>query len=378
MAISKTAAGTWAVDFRSQECHCDKIQGQHRHRIQKTFDTYKEAVAYEKEKLDEVEKREFVKPSDKTVREIAEEWYQKKVDAGTYRRASLIDYYNHVENYIKRQLGNWKVHDIDVEKIEKAAAEWGKKVSPKMVNKALTTLTAILALAKRYKLIKDNPGEEAERLKIATENEDDIEVTPDRVYSKQEIRKLIEASEPGSRDRLLVMVPALTGLRIGEVLGLTWPAVDLKFGKLDVRFNLADSDKGQPLLLQPPKTKKSRRTIPLPPELIHELKVWKLKCPKSDQDLVLAREDGEPYHRNTASKALDRAIATAEITKRLTPHGLRHTFASLLLADSVPVPEVSALLGHKDSYVTWKVYAHFVKKESSAVQNLAASILSGN
>jgi hypothetical protein len=38
-------------------------------------------------------------------------------------------------------------------------------------------------------------------------------------------------------------------------------------------------------------------------------------------------------------------------------------------------PEVSAILGHKDSYVTWKVYAHFCKKESTAVQDLAASIL---
>jgi hypothetical protein len=43
----------------------------------------------------------------------------------------------------------------------------------------------------------------------------------------------------------------------------------------------------------------------------------------------------------------------------------------------VNVPEVSALLGHKDSYVTWKVYAHFVRKESKAVENLAASILAG-
>src|SRR5437899_2640706 len=102
-----------------------------------------------------------------------------------------------------------------------------------MVNKVLTTLTAILALAKRYKLVKDNPAKEAERMKIATENEDDIEVTPDRVYSKQDIRKLIEASEPGSRNRLLVMVPALTGMRIGEVLGLAWPAVDLKAEKLE-------------------------------------------------------------------------------------------------------------------------------------------------
>jgi integrase len=89
-----------------------------------------------------------------------------------------------------------------------------------MVNKVLTTLTVIFALAKRYKLIKDNPAKEAERLKIATENEDDVEVTPDKVYAKQEIRQLIQATEQGSRDRLMVMVPALTGLRIGEVLAL--------------------------------------------------------------------------------------------------------------------------------------------------------------
>lgn len=49
--------------------------------------------------------------------------------------------------------------------MEVAAAEWGKRVSPKMVNKVLTTLTATLALAKRYKLTKDNPAKDAERLK---------------------------------------------------------------------------------------------------------------------------------------------------------------------------------------------------------------------
>jgi integrase len=171
-----------------------------------------------------------VKPSDKTLQEVAEEWYQRKVDAGTYRRASLIDYRNHIENYFKPLLGSWKVYDLDVEAVEKAAAEWGKRVSPKMVNKVLTTLTAILAMAKRYKLVKDNPAKEAERMKIATENEEDIEVTLDKVYAKAEIKKLIEATEPESLERLLLMVPALTGLRIGEVLALTWPAVDLKPG----------------------------------------------------------------------------------------------------------------------------------------------------
>jgi integrase len=85
----------------------------------------------------------------------------------------------------------------------------------------LTTLTAVLALAKRHKRIKDNPAKDAERLKIATENENDGEVTPDKVYSKQEIRKLIQATESGTIDRLFVMLPALTGCRVGEALGAT-------------------------------------------------------------------------------------------------------------------------------------------------------------
>jgi len=58
------------------------------------------------------------------------------------------------------------------------------------------------------------------------------------------------------------MVPALTGLRIGEVLGLTWPVVDLKVGKLEVRLNLADTDKGQPLTLQPPKPRAAGALFP--------------------------------------------------------------------------------------------------------------------
>ena len=100
--------------------------------------------------------------------------------------------------------------------------------------------------SKPTKWIKDKPAEEAERVKVATEHEEDMDVTPDKVYSRTEIRKLIDATEPESRERLMLMVPALTGLRIGEVLGLTWSAVDLKSGKLRVISNLADTDRVNP------------------------------------------------------------------------------------------------------------------------------------
>jgi integrase len=364
MAINKTAAGTYAVDFRDQ----------FKRRIQKTFATHREAANFEKDALAQVAKREYVKPTDETVKELAEKWHQRKLDAGSYERATLEFWKNHIEYYIVPAMGAVKVVDVDVERVEKAAASW--ELAPQTVNKVLTTLTAIFALAKRYKLIKDNPAADAERMKIATKDEDNVVVGRDEVYNKEEIGKLLGATEPGSRERIALMTPALTGMRIGEELALSWPAIDLKAGKLSVRLAMADSPKGEEPIFKAPKTKSSWREISLAQELVHELKVWKLRCPKSSRDLVLATEDGKPMHRKAISKILDAAIEKAEIN-RLTHHGLRHTFASLLLADGADIVEVSHLLGHKNPGITLRIYSHFVRRETKSVQNLASSILAG-
>src|SRR5262249_52563297 len=150
------------------------------------------------------------------------------------------------------------------------------------VNKMLSTLTAMFAMAKRYKLRKDNPAAEAKRLKLATEDEDGEIVQPDKVYNKEELKRLFfVGTEPGSKERIIVMLPPLTGIRIGEELAASWPAMDLKAGKFSVLWSMADNGKGEEPLFKIPKTKSSRRVLDLPQQLIHELKVWKLKCPKS-------------------------------------------------------------------------------------------------
>jgi integrase len=146
-------------------------------------------------------------------------------------------------------------------------------------------------------------------------------------------------------------------------------------GKLHVRLNMADSEKGAEPLFKAPKTRSGRRTIDIDQKLVHELKVWKLKCPHNDRGLILVADEGKPLSRKSMSRMLDEAIVAAELKKRLTPHGLRHSFASLLLADGADVPEVSHLLGHKDSSITLRVYAHFVRRETRSVHKLAAGIL---
>src|SRR5262249_38520769 len=118
------------------------------------------------------------------------------------------------------------------------------------------------------------------------------------------------------------------------------------------------------------------RTVPLSKELIHELRLWKMRSPMStDADLVIISDRLTPVRRRTVSELIRGIVKQLEIQKRMTPHSLRHTFASLLLADKVPIPEVNHLLGHKNSKITLMTYAHFVGEENNAVHNLSASIL---
>jgi len=137
---------------------------------------------------------------------------------------------------------------------------------------------------------------------------------------------------------------------------------------------MGDPDPGEEMTFKEPKTKNSRRTVPLSKELIHELRLWRLKCPPHKRDLVIVSDRGKPVRRRVVSRLLQDIIYELGMTKHLTPHSLRHTFASLLLADRVPITEVSHLLGHKNSAIM-KTYAHFIGEETDSVHNLSASIL---
>ena len=71
-----------------------------------------------------------------------------------------------------------------------------------------------------------------------------------------------------------------------------------------------------------------------------------------------------------------RVLAELKIEKKLSAHSFRHTFASLLLADRVPIPEVSHRLGHKNPKITMETYAHFIPtEETTTIDNFSASIL---
>jgi integrase len=364
MAIRQTVAGTWEVDHYFFDSN-----GKRRRKL-RTFAKYKDAVAYEKEALAQVQKREFIAPSKVTVGEKATDWLEKRFANGNYERATRIERENYVHHYIIPAFGSLLIQNLAVERIEKQATEWNKKVSAMVVNRVLRTLTDIMAEAKRHGVIKDNPAAEAERLKEETEV-----VTPDKVLTKAELRQVINATESGTMEKVIVMLPALTGCRVGELLAARWGALDLDKGKFDICSTMADPERGEEVIFKKPKTAQSLRTVPLSKELVHELRLWKFKSPSSTEpDLVIISDRGKPVRRRAVHRLIQRIIDELEIKKHMTPHSLRHTFASLLLADKVSVPEVSHLLGHKNSAITMKTYAHFTGEETNSVHNFSASL----
>jgi integrase len=122
-----------------------------------------------------------------------------------------------------------------------------------------------------------------------------------------------------------------------------------------------------------PKTKRSIRKIKIPAILISELKKWKLQRPANKHNLVLCDPLGRPLNRKSNNRMLKAAAKRAKI-RELSMHNLRHTYAAQHLLDGTSVVEVSKLLGHANTDITFKVYSHWSEGEKSdAERRLAES-----
>jgi integrase len=180
-----------------------------------------------------------------------------------------------------------------------------------------------------------------------------------RILAREEIPLLLKAA--GDRYWSLLATAVFTGLRQGELLGLTWGDVDFEAEVVRVRRQLGDGGRRVE-----PKTLQAVRDVVLMPALANVLRQHKLGSAHSrPPDFVFASdsERGKPMQAsNVRRRGLEKAVSDAGLNgegrPRLRFHDLRHSFASLLIAEGCDVVFVSRQLGHANPSITLSIYAH--------------------
>jgi integrase len=187
-----------------------------------------------------------------------------------------------------------------------------------------------------------------------------------------------------SGDRLFALwrLAATTGMRRGELLGLTWLALDLEGARLTVDQQLLPTAGG--VSFGPPKSSRSRRTIALDPGTVDALREHReaqlLERAFAgeayvDRDLVFADPLGAPISPGAVSAAFLKHRKAAGLTTG-TMHILRHSAATLSLTSGIPVHVVAARLGDR-SETLLKTYAHLLPASDAAAAERVAALLAG-
>jgi len=189
-----------------------------------------------------------------------------------------------------------------------------------------------------------------------------MQIREARSLTSDEICAVREACR-GDWTFVLVELALAAGGRRGELLALQWPDVDWAAKYLHVSKSLEQTAAG--LRVKTTKSKKPRR-FRLPQSAITALQFHREKQAQHreffaadyrDLDLIFAKPDGDYLEPDLVSQTVVRRLRAAGIMNA-SFHTLRHTHASYLLSRGVPLPVVSARLGHRDCNVTARIYAH--------------------
>ena len=211
------------------------------------------------------------------------------------------------------------------------------------------------------------------------------EVTEKQVFSIKESQEFLCALDAAQEKHIQFVIPIklmlLTGMRIAEIHGLRWSDIDFDNRIIHVRRNRLYAQ-GFGWYEKLPKTKTSFRDIPIPQTLIADLETYKdwfrladsSFDDKLDEYYIASNINRESTRTNSIGPWL-KDFENRHGFKNVTPHGLRHTYCSILLSQNVPIQTVSKYMGHSDSTVTLKVYSHFIPDtQDKAIQALNAII----
>ena len=289
-----------------------------------------------------------------TVAEFCEGWLEfkkRRIRASTYRL-----YESTVNANIVPHIGSLKLQKVTTRDIDGLIDDlMGGDLSRASVSVFRVILHNIFDLALRRELILTNPVIRSGSVKV-----DKKEM---KILSQEEAKRLLEAAkERGKGNVYYVLLLALaTGMRRGELLGLTWENV--YESSVRVARNLVQVKGGTKV--EQPKTASGRRTIAVAKWVLDEVRTLMVDGSK----VVFANGGGEPWAPTSLIAEVRRLMGLCGIVG-VRFHDLRHTHATQLIAQGLDIKSVSKRLGHENIKTTLDLYAHWLPEKDDVAANV--------
>jgi integrase len=353
--------------------------GKRRRRSVGGFRTKREAKAAEAEALRRIRDGVFVEPSRLTVGAYLTELWLPSM-ASQVRATTLGGYRHNVRAYIVPRLGDIPLQQLSTARVGALYGELvtsggqkGRPLSPRTVRYVHTTLRRALRDAVADGLVVRNVAAQARPPRARR-----VEM---HTWTAAELGAFLASVH---EDRLYAawLLLATLGLRRGELLGLRWSDVDLTSGRIAIRNTLVMVD-GKPAMAEP-KTAKGRRSLTLAPQVLEAVRGHRARQAAErlswgpdyiDSGLVVTTEDGRPLHPESLSGLFVRQAKRAGLSP-IRLHDLRHSVASILLAQGVHPKVVSEQLGHATIALTLDTYSHVIPSlQEEAAGVIAAAVL---
>lgn len=297
----------------------------------------------------------FVESENLTINDWFKIWMEEK--RSQWRPGTIDLYDRRFKNHIQPLIGKKQINKLSNMLLQRELVKplFDKGLSRKTVKDIARTVISALNCAVEERILKENPITKLDFGKSSTKKADNF-------YTEQQLNeflKLVYKHDPTSYYTIFLTL-ALSGIRKGELAGLRWSDIDFKENTITIERTRVNKEVG------PPKSDNGYRTITVNQKLIEQLKKYKSWCiqKKWDKGATLKKDDyvfidrfnGTPIGETYVNDALGRILENSDLPE-ITPHGLRHTYASILIANKVPVVTVAKLIGDHPATVNY-VYAH--------------------
>lgn len=309
-------------------------------------------------------------PGKRTLSDLLDAFIE--ASAPNWKPRTLSHYQGVADTYIRPALGKVRLSRLSPDRLQLLYAALQSEGKHRTAQQVHALLHRAFRLAVLWRWVAENPADRVLRPAYKAQRRE--------VWTSSELPAFLEGTQGHWLQPLWTLL-VCTGCRLGEALALEWT---------DVAGNsIAITKTGQHIRGQwtvtAPKTKAGTRTISLPPEGVAALKrqrvqqlEWRLRAGPdwTDTGLVFCGRAGKPLHSSTVAHALKRECERLGLPP-LSPHGLRHLHASLLLREGLPLPEVSRRLGHAHSGITASVYSHALAGDDRAATAAIGRALGG-